>query len=134
MAASAHLRSQLDGPAVDDERAITVMVDGLGLLLRRIDPRFEHLENEEIVLVHQTAIGHFAIQIGKAFSDQGCRDALGWHRGQGERPELRNIAAGSGLFWNKAGNSGWRSDTLDAALRSGKIGTLEAECFTHLAN
>ena len=77
---------------------MTVIVDGLGILLPWIGPSLQYFENEEIVLVHQTAIGHFAIQIGKAFSDQGCRDALGWHRGQGERPELRNIAAGSGLF------------------------------------
>jgi hypothetical protein len=70
----------------------------LGFFCLWIGPSLQYFENEEIVLVHQTAIGHFAFQIGKAFSDQGCRDALGWHRRQGERPELRNIAAGSWHF------------------------------------
>ena len=32
------------------------------------------------------------------------------------------------------GNSGWRSDISDAALRSGKIGPREAEGFAYFAN
>jgi hypothetical protein len=38
------------------------------------------------------------------------------------------------VILDEAGNSGWRWDTSDAALRSGQIGPLEAKCVTHLAN
>jgi hypothetical protein len=50
--ASTHSRSQLDGLAVDNEAAVTTVVNGFGILLCRIDPGFEHFQNEEIVFVH----------------------------------------------------------------------------------
>src|SRR5665647_700057 len=46
-----HFRLQLDHLAIHSEPAVSVMVDGLGILLRRIDPGLEHFKDEEIVLV-----------------------------------------------------------------------------------
>ena len=38
------------------------------------------------------------------------------------------------VLLNRVGNFGWRAHTSDAALRSGKVGPFEAECFARLTN
>jgi hypothetical protein len=48
-----HSRLQLDHLAIHSEPAVSVMVDGLRILLRRIDPGPEHFRDEEIVLVDE---------------------------------------------------------------------------------
>ena len=48
---SPHPRFQPERFPVDDELAIPVMVDGLGFLLRRVNPGLEHFKNKKIVLV-----------------------------------------------------------------------------------
>jgi hypothetical protein len=48
-----HSRLQLDHLAIHSEPAVSVMVDGLRILLRRIDPGLENSRDEEIVLVDE---------------------------------------------------------------------------------
>ena len=60
-----HSRLQLDDLAIHSEPAVSVMVDGLRILLRRIGPGLEHFKDEEIVLVDETGIGHLAFEIGE---------------------------------------------------------------------
>src|ERR1035438_10276004 len=60
-----HSRFQLDHVAIHSEPAVSVMVDGFGILLRRIGPGLEHFKDEEIVLVDETGIGHLAFEIGE---------------------------------------------------------------------
>jgi len=62
------------------------------------------------------------------------------HAGGAENPEAGSSTQHAPQKWfggkvlNKAGNYGRRSDTSGAALWSGEIGPLEAECFAHLTN
>ena len=65
---SCHSRLQLDHLAIHGEPAVSVMVDGLRILLRRIDPGLDNLKDEEIVLVDETGIGHLAFEIGETLS------------------------------------------------------------------
>jgi hypothetical protein len=48
-----HSRLQLDHLAIHSEPAVSVMVDGVRILLRRIGPGLEHFKDEEIVLVDE---------------------------------------------------------------------------------
>lgn len=48
-----HSRLQLDHLAIHSEPAVSVIVDGLRILLRRIGPGLEHFRDEEIVLVDE---------------------------------------------------------------------------------
>src|SRR5271157_4471922 len=88
-----HSRLQLDHLAIHSEPAVSVMVDGLRILLRRIDPGLEHFQDEEIVLVDETGIGHLAFEIGETFGHQRRRHALGWRRCQTESLELLHVPA-----------------------------------------
>ena len=63
---SGHLRFELDGLAVDDERTVAVVVDGLGRFLLGVDPGLHPLEDEQIVAVDEPRVGHPAFDIGKA--------------------------------------------------------------------
>ncbi len=49
MCGSPHPRLQLERFPVDDKFAIPLMVNGLGVPLRRINPGLEHLENKRII-------------------------------------------------------------------------------------
>src|ERR1017187_2876283 len=60
-----HSRFQLDHVAIHGDPAVSVMVDGFRVPLRRIDPGLEHFKDEEIVLVDETGIGHLAFEIGE---------------------------------------------------------------------
>src|ERR1035437_519982 len=73
---SSHSRPKLDHIAIHDELAVAVMVDGFWIALPWVGPGLQHLENKQIVLVHQTAIDHSAFEIGKAFGDQRRSHAL----------------------------------------------------------
>src|SRR5271166_796459 len=74
--ALSHLRLQLDRLTVDDEPAVSVMVDGLGVLLRRVRPGFQHLDDKEVVSVDKAGVGYHAFEIGKTFGHErrptGC--------------------------------------------------------------
>ena len=52
-----HSRLQLDHLAIHSEPATSAMVDGFGVLLRRIGPGLEHLKDEEIVFIDETGKG-----------------------------------------------------------------------------
>ena len=60
-----HSRLQLYHLAIYSEPAVSVMVDGLRMLLRRIDPGLEHLKDKEIIFADETGIGHLALEIGE---------------------------------------------------------------------
>ena len=53
------------------------MVDGLGILLCRIDPGLEYLEDEQIVAVYQPPIDDYSFEIGETLRHQWRRYALG---------------------------------------------------------
>jgi hypothetical protein len=57
-----HSRLQLDHIAVDSKPAVSVMVDGLRILLRRIDPGLEHFKDEEIVSFDETGVGRLSTE------------------------------------------------------------------------
>lgn len=61
--------------------------------LRRIDPGFQLLENEQIVLIHQTTVGHLALEIGETLCDQRGCNMFCWYRRQLKSFKLRNVAA-----------------------------------------
>jgi hypothetical protein len=69
------------------------MVNSLRIALPWIGPGLHYFENEQIVLFHQTAIDHFAFEIGETFSDQGRSYAPGLQRRYAELLELRKVAA-----------------------------------------
>ena len=54
-----------------------MVVDGLGVLLRRIDPGLHDFEDEEIVFRHEPRVGHAAFEIGEALGDQRRLDLRG---------------------------------------------------------
>ena len=87
-------RFQLDVPSVDDEFAVSVVVKGLAILLRWIDPSLQYCKNENIVFVHKTRVGYFAFEIGKAFSDERGLYRCGGYFGQSEGREFIGVAAG----------------------------------------
>jgi len=90
-----HLGLQLDCPSIDDELAVTVKVDRLRVLLRWIDPGFDHFQNEEIVLIDKPRIDNLAFQIGETLGDERRGNALGWSYRQAEFFELVHILAGT---------------------------------------
>src|SRR5664280_408099 len=90
---SGHPRPQLDHFAIHSEPAMSVMVDGLGILLRGVGPSLEYFKDEKIVPVHETSITHLALEIRKTLGDQRRRHALGWHPRQTQRFELLHVAA-----------------------------------------
>src|ERR1017187_4468495 len=62
-------RLQHDHFAVHGEHAISVMVDGLWLLLLRISPSLDHFQDEQVELVYEPGIDHLALKVGEAFSN-----------------------------------------------------------------
>src|ERR1035441_6449055 len=84
-------RLQLDHFAVHCELAISVMVDGLRVLLHRISPGFDDFQYEEVELADETGIDHLAFKVGEAFGHQRRRHTLGWRRRQAESLELVHV-------------------------------------------
>ena len=54
------------------------MVNGLWILLRRIAPSLEHLQNEEIEFVDEMGIDNLAFEVGETLGYQRRRHTLGW--------------------------------------------------------
>src|ERR1039458_4705830 len=90
---SPHPRLQNDRLAIHDEPTVSVMMDGLGFLLRRIGPCLEHFQDKQIVFAHETSIGHFAFKIGETFGYQWRHHAFGCYRSQPKALELLDVAA-----------------------------------------
>ena len=88
-----HSRLQLDHLAIYNELAVSEMVDGLRILLRRINPGLEHFKNEEVVLVDETSVGHLAFEIGKTLGHERRCHPLGWRRRQTKPLELVHISS-----------------------------------------
>ena len=57
--------TSVDHLAIYSEPAVSVMMNGLRILLRRIDPGLEHLKDKEIIFADETGIGHLALEIGE---------------------------------------------------------------------
>ncbi len=47
---------EIDGPAIDNEGAIPIMLDRPALLTIRIGPGLDHFRDEEIVLINHAGI------------------------------------------------------------------------------
>jgi len=90
-----HCGFQLDSPAIDAELAVTVMVERLGVLLRRIDPGFDCFENEQVVLADKPRIDDFAFEVGKALGDERRGNLFCRNCRQTESLELVHILAGT---------------------------------------
>jgi len=74
---------------------MTVMVDRLWVFLRRIDPGFDHFEDEQVVFADKPRIHDLAFEICKALGDEGRGNALGWNCGQTESLKLVHILSGA---------------------------------------
>ena len=72
---------------------MSVMVDGLGILLRGVGPSLEYFKDEKIVPVYETSITHLAFEIRETLGYERRRHAFGWHRRQTKRLELLHVAA-----------------------------------------
>src|ERR1035438_8640511 len=90
---SGHSRLQLDRLAIQRKPAVSMVVNGLRIPLRRVDPGLEDLQNEEIELVNEPGIDHLAFEIGETLGHQRRRYAFGWRLRQTESLELVYIAA-----------------------------------------
>ena len=103
------------GIAIHRESAVAAMVDGLRILLRRINPCLEHFKQKEVVFVDETSIGHFAFEIGKTLDHQRRRHALGRRRRQTESLELLHVpsraVANTHNLRRKVSVQEWRSRT-----------------------
>ena len=51
------------------------MMERAGVLLSRIDPRLDHLQNKKIVPGRHPLIDHFAFEVGITFADHRRPDA-----------------------------------------------------------
>ena len=67
------------------------MMVGLGVLLRRIDPRIHNFQNEEIVPLDQARILDAAFKVAEALLDQGRPDTTGRKRRQSKAFELVDV-------------------------------------------
>jgi hypothetical protein len=54
-----------------------MMMDCPGMFLRTVDPCFDHLKNEDAILVYQRCVDDPAFKIGVAFNDKRRADAGG---------------------------------------------------------
>jgi len=70
-----HPRLQRDRLAVDDERAVAVMVDGPCVLVLGVPPGFDHFEDEEPVFVGERRILDLAFEVDEALGDERGTDA-----------------------------------------------------------
>ena len=68
-------------------------MNGLGIFRRRRHVRLHHLEDEEIILVAQAAVGEPALEIGVALRDQRRADLVSLLGGQLELGELVDARA-----------------------------------------
>ena len=93
MSRSGHSRLQLDHLAIHSKPAVSVVVNGLRILLCWVDPGLEDLQNEEFELVNETGIDHLALEVGETTGHQRRRYTLGWRLRQTESLQLVYIAA-----------------------------------------
>ncbi len=90
-----HFRFQSNDRAVDGEGSIATVMEGLGFLLGRVDPRIHDLQNEEIVPLDQGRILDSAFEVAEAFLDQGWADVAGRKGRQSEVLELIDVLSGA---------------------------------------
>jgi len=88
-----HPLLEVDGPAVDREGAVAIVVDRAALLSLRVDPDPDRLEDEEAVFLDQGRIRHAAFDIGEALGDQRRAHVLGRLGRQLEGVELVDVRA-----------------------------------------
>jgi len=91
MCQSGHSRLQLDHLAIHGEPSVPVMVDGLRILLRRVNPGFSHFQDEEVELVDETGIDYLAFEVGEALGYQRRHHTSGRDRRQTEPLEFIHI-------------------------------------------
>jgi hypothetical protein len=91
---SAHARLQREARPVDHELAVTAVMNGLRLLLRRIDPGLQHFEDEQIIVFDEAPVGYLAFQVGETFGDERRLDARGRQPGQAVLFKFVDRAAG----------------------------------------
>jgi hypothetical protein len=91
---SAHARLQREARPVDHELAVTAVMNGLRLLLRRIDPGLQHFEDEQIIVFDEAPVGYLAFQVGETFGDERRLDARCRQPGQAVFFKFVDRAAG----------------------------------------
>jgi hypothetical protein len=70
-----------------------MMMNGLRILLCRVCPSLENLQNEEVEFVDEMGIDYLAFEVGEALGNQRRRHTLGRCLRQAEALELIDIAA-----------------------------------------
>ena len=86
---------QLDRPARNPKHALSLMMDCPWPVPARINPRLDHLQDEEVVLSDQSSINHLAFQTGITFGDERGLDDRRRHRREAKGFELVHRPAGS---------------------------------------
>ena len=90
---SGHSRLQFDHLAIHGKPSVPVMVNSLWVLLCRVRPSLEHLQNKKVEFVDEVGIDYLAFEVGEALGNQRRRHALGRRLRQAESLELVYIAA-----------------------------------------
>lgn len=88
MSSSFHSGRQFDRLSGDHERAPAEVVNGARVFVRAVDPRFAHLEDEEVVPLHQARVRDFAFEVGVAFRNERSVDERRGHRRETIRREF----------------------------------------------
>ena len=114
-------RRQLDRLAIDREDATAAMMDRFRLLLRRVDPRLDHFEDEEVVLRRQLRVDHLAFQIGVTLVDQRDIDQFAGRRRQMKLLELIDLSPRRVPDADHLGRQFDRRNVDDALLRGFQI-------------
>ena len=65
-----HSETQLNGLSVNHESAVSMMMDGAGMFLRAVKPRFDHLQDEDTILRCELCVYHPTFKTGVALVDQ----------------------------------------------------------------
>jgi hypothetical protein len=86
---SPHPWLQLDRLSIDHERAVSVVVSYLGILLRGVDPSLKHFKYRKAVFADKPGVDRFAFHIGEAIGDQGRHYTLSWSLGQNSELDQR---------------------------------------------
>ena len=86
-----HFFLEIDGPAVDNEGTIPIVVDRPAFLALWIGPGLDHFQDEEIVLINHAGICYLAFEIDETLGHERRLDLLGRHRGQAKGIKLVDL-------------------------------------------
>lgn len=90
-----HSLLKIERPAVDDERAVSLVVKRPLFLAFRIHPGRDGFQNEQVVLLYKTGILHSTLDISQAFGHERGGHLTGRSWREAESLELFRLIAGT---------------------------------------